>query len=40
MQMLKELRCGRCSRLLAKVGQGSIIEIKCPRCGTLNQRRP
>ncbi|MCC4259178.1 Com family DNA-binding transcriptional regulator [Pseudomonas aestusnigri] len=23
-----------------KVGQGSIIEIKCPRCGTLNQRRP
>ena len=31
-----EIRCGQCGRLL---GKGDIVhvEIKCPRCGTLNQ---
>jgi phage FluMu protein Com len=31
-----EIRCGHCGRLL---GKGDIVhvEIKCPRCGTLNQ---
>ena len=32
---LKELRCGKCEKLLAKVVVG-IIEIKCPRCGAYN----
>ena len=31
----KEIRCTRCNRLLAKGVPGSI-EVKCPRCGTLN----
>ena len=33
--MLKEVRCS-CGRLLAKVGGGTEIQIKCPRCGVLN----
>nr|WP_312231686.1 Com family DNA-binding transcriptional regulator [Pseudomonas sp.] len=36
MQMLKECRCGSCKRLLARVGVFTKLEIKCPRCGTLN----
>lgn len=34
--MLKECRCGKCNKLLARVGEFSRIQIKCPRCGTLN----
>jgi phage FluMu protein Com len=30
-----EVRCGDCGRLLAKASF-SRIEIKCPRCKTLN----
>ncbi|WP_173084457.1 Com family DNA-binding transcriptional regulator [Fundidesulfovibrio magnetotacticus] len=35
---MREIRCGHCKRLLAK---GSVveIEIKCPRCQTLNHVR-
>ncbi|WP_420904479.1 Com family DNA-binding transcriptional regulator [Candidatus Magnetaquiglobus chichijimensis] len=33
--MLEELRCGQCGRLLAK-GAGTRVEIKCPKCKTLN----
>ncbi|WP_459932170.1 Com family DNA-binding transcriptional regulator [Fundidesulfovibrio butyratiphilus] len=35
---MREIRCGHCKRLLAK---GSVveIEIKCPRCNTLNVLR-
>lgn len=29
------VRCGKCSKLLAKADYVQI-EIKCPRCGTLN----
>ncbi|PJC11814.1 MAG: Com family DNA-binding transcriptional regulator [Comamonadaceae bacterium CG_4_9_14_0_8_um_filter_60_18] len=29
------IRCGSCNRLLAKADFRQI-EIKCPRCGTLN----
>lgn len=36
MQMLKECRCGKCNRLLARVGEFSTIQIKCSRCATLN----
>ncbi|WP_418068519.1 Com family DNA-binding transcriptional regulator [Rhizobium laguerreae] len=37
------IRCGSCSALLFKAGQGAIanlIEIKCRRCGTINHLRP
>ncbi|EPQ8799869.1 zinc finger domain-containing protein [Pseudomonas aeruginosa] len=34
--MLNPMRCGGCERLLAKIGPGAEIQIKCPRCGTLN----
>ncbi|MCP4469009.1 MAG: Com family DNA-binding transcriptional regulator [Halieaceae bacterium] len=30
--MLRELRCTKCYRLLAKVGVFDELEIKCPRC--------
>ncbi|MFW5499575.1 MULTISPECIES: Com family DNA-binding transcriptional regulator [unclassified Maridesulfovibrio] len=36
--MKEEIRCGHCGRLLAK-GHATDIEIKCPRCGTLNHLR-
>ena len=34
--MLREFRCKFCHRLLAKVGDGSKVEIKCPKCKTLS----
>ncbi|MGF6206759.1 Com family DNA-binding transcriptional regulator [Pseudomonas frederiksbergensis] len=34
--MLSDFRCGKCNRLLAKVQVLYQIQIKCPRCGTLN----
>ncbi|HIE1665620.1 Com family DNA-binding transcriptional regulator [Pseudomonas aeruginosa] len=34
---MKDIRCGGCNRLLARAGQFDQIQIKCPRCGTLNQ---
>ncbi|WP_082920386.1 Com family DNA-binding transcriptional regulator [Pseudomonas koreensis] len=34
--MLKECRCGKCKRLLARVGEFTELQIKCSRCGTLN----
>ncbi|RVQ76105.1 Com family DNA-binding transcriptional regulator [Sinorhizobium medicae] len=37
------IRCGSCSALLFRAGQGAIandIEIKCRRCGTINHLRP
>ena len=36
--MLDEIRCGTCSK---KLGEGKYreLEIKCPRCGTLNYLR-
>lgn len=33
---MKEFRCKFCNRLLAKVDQGSRVEIKCPKCKTIN----
>ncbi|WP_173085163.1 Com family DNA-binding transcriptional regulator [Fundidesulfovibrio magnetotacticus] len=35
---MRDIRCGRCSKLLCK---GSVweLEIKCPRCHTLNHVR-
>ena len=34
--MLKDFRCKFCHRLLARVEEGSKVEIKCPKCKTLN----
>ena len=36
MEMKNEVRCGECNRLL---GRGIILDlqIKCPRCKTINQ---
>lgn len=36
MEELKEFRCKFCHRLLAKVGEAKKIEIKCPKCKTMN----
>jgi phage FluMu protein Com len=33
---MKEFRCKFCHRLLAKVEEGSKVEIKCPKCKTMN----
>ncbi|OGC15402.1 hypothetical protein A3J90_06205 [candidate division WOR-1 bacterium RIFOXYC2_FULL_37_10] len=33
---MKEFRCSFCNRLLAKVGEGSNVEIKCPKCKSMN----
>ncbi|WP_425596057.1 Com family DNA-binding transcriptional regulator [Roseibium album] len=40
---MKEIRCGTCRKLLMKSADRAIvgiIEIKCPRCGTMNSLRP
>lgn len=40
---MNEIRCGNCRKLLMKAQQNAIIgtvEIKCTRCGTLNNLRP
>jgi len=33
---LLPIRCGECARLLAKAAHYAELQIKCPRCGTLN----
>ena len=33
---LKDFRCKFCHRLLAKVGEAKKVEIKCPKCKTMN----
>lgn len=37
-EKLEEIRCGQCARKLA-AGAYTWLEIKCPRCGTLNVLR-
>ena len=32
---MESIRCGACRKLLAKA-HAIAVEIKCPRCGTLN----
>lgn len=36
LRKMKEIRCGHCNALLAKVGRTYTVEIKCRRCGTIN----
>ncbi|MBX3589093.1 MAG: Com family DNA-binding transcriptional regulator [Ramlibacter sp.] len=33
---MDEIRCGRCSKKLA-AGEYVKLQIKCPRCGALNE---
>ncbi|WP_165664371.1 Com family DNA-binding transcriptional regulator [Metapseudomonas otitidis] len=33
-----DIRCGGCGRLLCRVSGCYTIQIKCPRCRTLNQK--
>ena len=33
---MKEFRCKFCHRLLAKIGEARLVEIKCPKCKTMN----
>lgn len=35
MTELKEIRCHKCGKLLAK-GEIIVIELKCPRCKAYN----
>lgn len=37
--MLKDCRCGQCKKLLARTGEYTEFQIKCPRCGTLNHQK-
>ncbi|WP_258172251.1 Com family DNA-binding transcriptional regulator [Haemophilus influenzae] len=39
MQSIKAIRCTFCNKLLAKVGIVGYLEIKCPRCKTVNTTR-
>ncbi|NMX60183.1 Com family DNA-binding transcriptional regulator [Pseudomonas sp. WS 5079] len=34
--MMQEIRCGQCGRKLAAVSGFIELQIKCPRCRTLN----
>lgn len=36
---MTEIRCTKCNKLLTKASEDGIIrlEIKCPRCGELNE---
>ncbi|MFH1541793.1 MAG: Com family DNA-binding transcriptional regulator [bacterium] len=33
---MKEFRCERCNRLLAKIDGSARVEVKCPRCKAMN----
>lgn len=33
---MRQFRCNKCNRLLAKIDGDSKVEIKCPRCKEMN----
>ncbi|OGC21430.1 hypothetical protein A2291_07930 [candidate division WOR-1 bacterium RIFOXYB2_FULL_42_35] len=33
---MKDFRCSKCNRLLAKIDGDALVEIKCPRCKEMN----
>lgn len=33
---MKDFRCKKCNRLLAKINGDALVEIKCPRCKEMN----
>ncbi|MDR2306122.1 MAG: Com family DNA-binding transcriptional regulator [Paucimonas sp.] len=37
--MLHDFRCGQCNRLLARADGPALVQIKCPRCATLNHMK-
>ncbi|WP_054442403.1 Com family DNA-binding transcriptional regulator [Haemophilus influenzae] len=39
MQSINAIRCTFCNKLLATVGIVGYLEIKCPRCKTVNTTR-
>lgn len=36
---MENFRCGNCQRLLGKVGAAGEVQIKCPRCNTINHKK-
>ena len=36
---MEEFRCKFCNRLLAKVEEAEKVEIKCPKCKSINLYR-
>lgn len=32
-----DFRCSKCDKLMAKVGENSQVEIKCPWCNNMNR---
>ena len=38
MKTENDIRCGSCSRKLGS-GEFTLLQIKCPRCGTMNHLR-
>jgi phage FluMu protein Com len=36
--MTIDVRCSSCNKLLARAVEIGVLEIKCPRCKTLNLR--
>ncbi len=36
VKIMQNMKCRCCFKLLAKIGHFDLIEIKCPRCKTLN----
>lgn len=36
---MQNLRCGECAKLLARALGYAELQIKCPRCGTLNHMK-
>jgi phage FluMu protein Com len=36
---MEEFRCKFCHRLLARVEEAEMVEIKCPKCKTINLYR-
>ncbi|WP_411576876.1 Com family DNA-binding transcriptional regulator [Terasakiella sp. A23] len=36
---MENFRCGKCQKLLGKVGETAEVQIKCSRCGTLNHKK-
>ncbi|MEO8488501.1 Com family DNA-binding transcriptional regulator [Pseudomonas sp.] len=36
---MQDIRCGHCGRRLALASGSFVLQIKCPRCRTLNHRK-
>jgi len=34
---MNEFRCSQCGRLLARIDGVGVVEIKCPRCKSMNR---